>query len=110
MNSLIATIILASSTFVTPTHEGDLNAFIRFMWASGHCPGITINYDKTLEQVADLGGALSWTQERTRDKILVESRIAEFEYQKDREAFCDSARHLYLSYDPAHLRTVGVID
>lgn len=109
MNTVIATLLTAAA-YVTPAPEKDMDAFIRFMWAEERCPGIAINYDKTLEQVTDLGQGLQWDDARTRDKILVESRIAEFEYQQDSGAFCDKVRHLYRSYDPAYLRTVGVTD
>lgn len=110
MMTFIATLMTASAAFITPTPEGDVDAFIRFMWATERCPGVVINYDKTLEQVGDLGDMMKWPKELTREKLMVQSRIAEVEYNQDHIAFCDGARKLYYSYDPAYLRTVGVTD
>lgn len=110
MGPIIAGLLLASATYITPTFEGDINAFLRFLYANERCPGIVINYDKTLEQIRDLGKVLQWDDSRTRDKILVETRIAQFEYQQSRADFCVSARKLFHAYDPAYLRRVGVID
>lgn len=110
MITALAALLLTTAGYITPSPRADVNAFIRFMWAAERCPGVVLNRDKTLEQVGNLGRAQQWDEERTRDKILVESRIAESEYQKDHDAFCDSVLKLYRSYDPAYLRKVGVID
>lgn len=109
MNAVIVTLLTAAS-YITPTPEGDVNAFIRFMWATERCPGIAINYDKTLEQISDLGMMLKWDPKLVEDKILVDSRIAESDYNRDSVGFCQEVRALYQSYDPAHLYKVGVID
>lgn len=109
MSFLAASVMLATS-YVAPTPQADVNAFIRFLYANERCPGVTINYDNTLEQVADLGKVLKWDDARTRDKILVETRIAQFEYEQSRADFCVATRNLYHAYDPAYLRKVGVID
>ena len=103
-------LMLSAPAYITPSPQRDIDAFIRFMWASERCPAFIINFEKTLEQVADLGRVLGWDDERTRDKILVETRVAQFEYQMDRMDFCVSVRNVFFSYDPRHLRKVGVID
>lgn len=108
MLTFAATLLLASS--ISPTPAGDIDAFIRFMRASERCPGIVVNVEKTIEQIHDLGRILQWTPERTSDKILVDARIAQFEYQQDRAGFCVKTRDLFYSYDPAYLRKVGVVD
>lgn len=109
MSFVAATVLLATS-LAAPAPLDDVNAFIRFLYANERCPGVAINYEKTLEQVGDLGKVLHWDSARTQDKILVETRIAQFEYQQSRADFCVATRNLYHAYDPAYLRKVGVID
>jgi hypothetical protein len=60
---------------------------IRFMRAAERCLGVFINSDKALEQIGILGRADQGNEERSRDKILVEGRIAESFYKTNEEAF-----------------------
>lgn len=106
----VAAFLLTTIEYITPSARADINAFIRFMWASERCSDVIINHEKTLAQIGVLGRAQQWDEERIRDKILVESRIAESLYKKNKDAFCSSVLELYTSYDPAYLREVGVID
>ena len=108
--NLIATLFAASTLATAPTPAADVDAFIKLMYANERCPGVTINFEKTLEQVTDLGAVLKWDRERTRDKILVDTRVAKFEYEQDRSKFCGKAREIYNGYDPAYLKRVGVVD
>ena len=108
MQLLVATMIAA--TLIVQGPEADMDAFIRFMWASERCPGVNINYEKTLEQVIDLGGVLNWDSDRINYKIEGDLRVAAFQYQQDSTAFCDSVRDQFRAYDPAYLRQVGVVD
>jgi hypothetical protein len=110
MITALAALLLTTVEYITPSARGDIDAFIRFMWAAERCPGFVINAHKTLEQIGIRGRAQQWDEERILDKILVEGRIAESLYNKNEEAFCASVNRLYRSYDPAYLRQVGVID
>lgn len=110
MITALAALLLTNIEYITPSARADVNAFIRFIWATERCSGVLINPDQTLAQIGVLGRAQQWDEERIRDKILVESRIAESLYKKNKEAFCGSVLKLYTSYDPAYLRGLGVID
>lgn len=98
----------ASARYITPTYASDFDAFVIFLWAEERCPGIKINYDKTLEQIGDLGDALGWDRNRTGKELQARAQAARAEVEKDLPAFCDKARSLFRSYDPAHLLKVGV--
>jgi hypothetical protein len=112
MKTLIALLMMASAATASslPQQEKDIESFLRLVWAKEHCPGITIKKDATIQQVVDLGLGLKWTPERIQDKVDVENRIAEFKHWEDPVKFCDSARQLFRSYDPAYLQRVGVTD
>jgi len=110
LNTIIATLVAASTALAAPTPAADVDAFIKFMYASERCPGVKINFDKTMEQVYDLGALLKWDHDRTRDKIMVETRVAKFEYDQNRGDFCVKVRQVYRAYDPAYLQKVGVTD
>lgn len=110
MNTIIATLVAASTAIAAPTPAADVDAFIKFMYASERCPGVVINFDKTMEQVYDLGAVLKWDHDRTRDKIMVETRIAKFEHDQDRSNFCGKVKKTYDGYDPSYLKRVGVVD
>jgi hypothetical protein len=110
LNTIIATLVAASTTLAAPAPATDVDAFIKFMYASERCPGVNINFDKTMEQVFDLGAALKWDHDRTRDKIMVDTRVAKFEYDQNRGDFCVKVRQIYRAYDPSYLKRVGVID
>lgn len=100
----------ADAGFIQPTYDGDFAAFVRFLQADGKCSGFRINYEKTLEQVTDLGAAIGWDTEITNQHILKGATAARQEAEQNLPSFCSSVRQLYDSYDPAHLRKVGVID
>ncbi|NTD85463.1 hypothetical protein [Agrobacterium tumefaciens] len=110
MNTIIATFVAASTALAAPAPATDVDAFIKFMYASERCPGVDINFDKTMEQVFDLGAVLKWDRDRTRDKIMVETRIAKFEYDQSRKQFCGKVKTIYEAYDPSYLKRVGVVD
>lgn len=110
MNTIIATLVVASTALAAPTPAADVDAFIKFMYASERCPGVVINFDKTMEQVYDLGAVLKWDHDRTRDKIMVETRIAKFEHDQSRREFCRQIKKIYDGYDRSYLRRVGVVD
>ncbi len=100
----------ADAGFIQPTYDGDFAAFVRFLQADVKCSGFRINYEKTLEQIIDLGTALGWDAETTRQQVLKGATEARHEAEEDLPSFCSSVWLLYNSYDPAHLRKVGVID
>lgn len=110
MITALAALLLTTIQYITPSARAYIDAFIRFMWAADRCPGIVVNAEKTLEQIGILGRAQQWDEERVRDKILVETRIAESLYKKNGEAFCSNVGKLYRSYDPEYLRQLGVIE
>lgn len=106
---LFLSIGAAHAGFIQPTYDGDFAAFVRFLQADGKCSGFRIDYEKTLEQITDLGAAIGWDTETTNQHILKGAIAARLEAETDLPSFCSSVRQLYDSYDPTHLRTVGVI-
>ena len=110
MTAAFAAILFTAIQYIAPSAKADIDAFIRFIWAADRCPGIVVNTEKTLEQIEVLGRRQQWDEERVREKILTESRIAESLYMKNEAAFCRNILELYKSYDPEHLRQSGVID
>lgn len=109
MNSILVA-MLAAATYTTPTPQGDVNAFLRFMWANERCPAFAINYERTFDQVRDLAEAMGWGDDQRQQAILAGTRAASFEYDHDSATFCSAVRREFSEYDPAHLRKVGVID
>lgn len=110
MTAALAAILLTAIQYITPSAKADIDAFIRFIWAADRCPGVIVNTEKTLEQIEVLGRGQQWDEERVREKILTERRIAESLYMKNEDAFCSNILKLYKSYDPEYLRQTGVID
>ncbi|TAA54602.1 hypothetical protein [Shinella sp. JR1-6] len=109
MNSILAA-MLAAATYITPTPHADVQAFLRFMWANERCPAFAINFEKTLDQVRDLAQDLGWSNDQRQQAILAGTRAAKFDFERDSEGFCAAVQEELTSYDPAHLKKVGVID
>lgn len=108
--SLVAASLMLTAAYLTPSPAKDVESFLRFMWGNERCPGININYGKTLEQVRDLATILKWDDDTRQQKILFYSSAARSEYKRNKGDFCVAVRGLYHSYDPAYLKQVGVID
>lgn len=102
----------AHAGFRQPTYFGDFVAFVRFAVADEKCHNIPIDFDGTILQISDLAmGLILDTNPDAVAKLVAEAfTAAEMETRDDLSAFCSSVHQIYRSYDPAHLRTVGVID